>query len=241
MSKKTNKNKQTSDANAGKEANVEASATADATDVNSEAKSQESPSGQAEKPEQVAGDQKNGAAAAEPEVTEKEEPPLDAQEQAEKRAAEYFEHSFLRASSELENLRRRVEKRISEAHKFALSDFAIAMGEVRDCLEAAVDADGDAKKIQEGLALTLRKLTTAMDVRHILPIRPDVGVDFDPAMHNAIGTAPATPAAPENTVAVVVQSGYMLNGRVLRAANVMVSRAATGAAANDKAGKPAEE
>ncbi|MCH9705818.1 MAG: nucleotide exchange factor GrpE [Proteobacteria bacterium] len=141
------------------------------------------------------------------------------------------QENYLRMAAELENVRRRAEKRISEAHQYALTDFALAIGEVRDCLEVAIETASDAPageldKMQEGVALTLRKLVAAMDARHILPIKPDVGVTFDPEIHMAIGQLPATAQAAADTVAAVVQAGYMLNGRIIRAANVMVAKAA---------------
>ena len=133
--------------------------------------------------------------------------------------------NLLRAAAELENVRRRSEKKINDAFQFALTDFALAVGEVRDCLEAALDsANADQQeKMREGVELTLRKLVSAMDARHILPITPDIGAPFDPAIHMAIGQMPASKQAAANTVAAVIQAGYMLNGRVIRAANVMVA------------------
>ena len=151
---------------------------------------------------------------------------LSPQEQAEAKAAQQFDHSFLKAVADMENIRRRNEKSISDAYKFALSDFVPAIGEVRDCLETAINNADDIEKLHEGVSLTLRKLVSAMDARHILPIRPDIGAMFDPAMHMAIGMLPATATAPEKTVAAVIQVGYMLNGRIIRPANVMVSKQA---------------
>ena len=146
-----------------------------------------------------------------------------------------YKDNYFRAVAELENIRRRAEKQIADAHRFALTRFAVAVSDVRDCLESALDNVGDGEKMAEGVDLTLRKLVAAMDDHHILPIRPDIGVTFDPQMHMAIGMCPPSAESPNGTVAVVVQAGYMLNGRVLRAANVMVSREADAPAA-DKSG-----
>jgi len=157
-------------------------------------------------------------------------------EQAELKASEQFDHSFLKALAAMENLRRRSEKQVSDAHKFALADFIPAIGDVRDCLETAINNNADdVEKLREGVALTLRKLVNAMDSRHILPIRPDVGAQFDPTIHMAIGMLPPTAQAPEKTVAAVVQAGYMLNGRIIRPANVMVSKQAENADAQPAA------
>lgn len=149
-----------------------------------------------------------------------------------RKKTEDYHDLYLRAAAELENLRRRSEKQISEAHQFALSSFTLSIGEVRDCLETALQHDNDRDKMHEGLTLTLRKLVTAMEQHHITPVRPDVGAGFDPTIHSAIGTAPATNEAPPDTVNVVVQSGYMINGRIVRPASVIVSKAAEDTAAD---------
>lgn len=138
-----------------------------------------------------------------------------------------FEEKYLRAEAENQNIRRRAEKSIFEAHQLALKSFVPALGDVYDCLEKSLETEADAggKKMREGVALTLRKLKGVMDAHHILPIRPDIGAAFDPALHMALGMLAQTDAAPAGTVAVVVQPGYMISGRVIRAADVMVGQA----------------
>ena len=177
-----------------------------------------------------------------------EELTLEQQLEAAVQEAATHRDNYLRMAAELENFRRRSEKKISEVQQYVLADFALAVGEVRDCLEAAVAAAAaENEKTREGVELTLRKLVAAMDARHILPIYPDIGATFDPAIHMAIGQMPATKDAQADTVAAVVQAGYMLNGRVIRAANVMVAVGAPAeaaeaeAAAAEKGGKSAKK
>lgn len=175
-------------------------------------------------------------------ATEAAEDTIQQQLEAAMQEAASHKENYLRMAAELENLRRRSEKKITEAHQFALTDFALAVGEVRDCLEAALaDASAEADKMREGVDLTLRKLVAAMDTRHILPIQPDIGAAFDPAIHMAIGQMPATPQAQADTVGAVVQAGYMLNGRVIRAATVMVAVDATAEEDSTKTEKPAKK
>lgn len=153
----------------------------------------------------------------------------------------------LRRAAELDNLHRRAERKVAEAHQFALSDFALAVGEVRDLLETALRQSPEAGTegaLREGVGLTLRKLVAVMEARHIFPIAPDVGAAFDSTLHEAIGLAPATAQAPADTVAMVVSVGYMLNGRVIRAAHVMVASgeaAPEAPEAADDGGAAAEE
>ena len=141
-----------------------------------------------------------------------------------KREAEEARDKYLRLAAELENVARRSEKLLSETRKFVLTDFAGAICEVRDCLEIALESGDNEKKMKEGVSLTLRKLVTTMDERHILPLRPDIGAPFDPNLHQAIGVAPVAADTPPDTVATLVQCGYMLNGRVIRAAKVIVTK-----------------
>lgn len=164
---------------------------------------------------------------------------------AEAKANQHYD-DFLRAKADLENYRRRAETEMQKTAQFVLTDFALAIGEVRDCLQQALaapttdnaDANADANAstaataaaVREGVELTLRKLDTALQRQHISPITPDIGVAFDPMIHQAIGTAPASKDAPAESIAQVVQPGYMLHGRVIRPANVMVAKAEEAAA-----------
>ncbi len=137
-------------------------------------------------------------------------------------------NQFLRARAELENLRRRSERELENAHKYGIEKFAREMLPIRDSLEmgvaAAQEEHADAAKLLEGKELTLKMLTAALEKFAISEINP-VGEKFDPDRHEAMATQPSTEAEP-NTVLHVVQKGYLLNERILRPAMVIVSRAA---------------
>ena len=127
----------------------------------------------------------------------------------------------LRAAAETENARKRADEQSRLARQFALDSFARALIEIPDCLEAALAAVDDKT---QGVMLTLRKLMAAFEANGIRTIEPVAGVEFDPSLHQAMTVKPDS-ASPPNTVAAVLQKGYTLNGRVLRAAGVVVHRA----------------
>ncbi|MDT0617822.1 nucleotide exchange factor GrpE [Salinisphaera sp. P385] len=144
--------------------------------------------------------------------------------------AERCREQALRAHAELENVRKRAERDVANAHKFALERFAGELLGVRDSLEmglsAAEDDGADATKLHEGMELTRRMLAQAMEKFGVEAVNPE-GEAFNPDFHEAISTQPTSDVAP-NTVVQVVQRGYLLNGRVLRPAMVVVSKAADG-------------
>ena len=133
---------------------------------------------------------------------------------------------YLRAIADKENILKRAETEIKKTRDFTLNQFSRGICEVRDCLEAAETAlSGGEKTTGEGISLTLKKLTAVMETNGIRPVRPDIGAPFDPELHMAIGIDSGGKHA-ANTVAAVVQCGYTLNGRVVRAAGVMVGKPA---------------
>lgn len=137
-------------------------------------------------------------------------------------------NQFLRARAELENSRRRAERDVEQAHKFALEKFAGELLGVRDSLEmgvaAAQEPQADIAKVREGSELTLRMLKQAMEKFGIVEIDPQ-GEKFDPAKHEAIAAQETADQEP-NTVLHVVQKGYSLNDRLLRPAMVVVAKSA---------------
>jgi len=149
---------------------------------------------------------------------------------AQQKAEENWNH-FLRARAELDNMRRRAERDVEQAHKFALEKFAGELLGVRDSLElglqAAQDPAADIAKVREGLDLTLRMLKQAMEKFNIVQVDPQ-GQKFDPSKHEAMAAQEAADCEP-NTVLHVVQKGYLLNDRLLRPAMVIVSKAAPAA------------
>ncbi|MBK5941562.1 nucleotide exchange factor GrpE [Halochromatium roseum] len=137
-------------------------------------------------------------------------------------------NQILRVRAEMENMARRQAKELENAHKFALDSFVKELLQVRDSLElgqVAADApDADVTKLREGTELTLKLLRDVMAKFGVERIDPD-GEPFNPDYHQAMAMQPRSDVPP-NTVVNVVQSGYLLNGRLMRPALVMVSQAA---------------
>jgi molecular chaperone GrpE len=134
-----------------------------------------------------------------------------------------LQEDFLRAKAETENVRRRAQEDVVKAHKFALETFAEHLLPVMDSLEAALaDASNDAKKMREGIELTLRQLSTALEKGRVVAINP-LGEKFDPHRHQAISMVPADQEP--NTVVAVLQKGFLIADRVLRPALVTVATA----------------
>ena len=153
---------------------------------------------------------------------------LDALAAAEARAAEN-RNSYLRAVAELENFRKRSEREVENARKFAIERFAQELVPVGDALEAGINAGAatSGAALLEGSQATLRQLQRAFDKGGIKIIDP-LGVPFDPEWHEAM-VAQESREHPPNTVLSVIQKGYSLNGRLLRPARVIVSKAPDGA------------
>lgn len=141
--------------------------------------------------------------------------------------ADRYRDQALRAVAEAENARKRAQRDVESARKFALEKFATELLGVRDSLEmglkATEQADADTDRLIEGMELTGRMLASAMEKFGIEVINPE-GEAFNPELHEAVSTH-ATDAQAPNTVVSVMQKGYTLNGRVLRAAMVVVAKA----------------
>ena len=141
-------------------------------------------------------------------------------------AAAAARDQYLRSLAELENVRKRAERDVQNAHRYALERFAAELISVRDTLELAVAsaAGADARTLAEGQEATLRLLAKAFEKFDILRIDP-AGASFDPALHEAVLMQESATALP-GSVLQVMQCGYQLNGRLLRPARVVVARAA---------------
>lgn len=142
---------------------------------------------------------------------------------AEAKALENW-NSYLRSVAELENYRKRTEREIDNARKFAIERFAQELVTVGDALEAGITAGAanPGPALLEGAQATLRQLHRAFDKAGIKIIDP-AGQPFDPDWHEAILTQESRDKPP-NTVLTVVQKGFSLNGRLLRPARVIVSK-----------------
>ena len=142
-------------------------------------------------------------------------------EEAQAKIAE-LQEAFLRAKAETENVRRRAQEDVTKAHKFAIESFAEHLLPVVDSLEAAITHNSDdLAKVREGVELTLRQLTGALEKGRVVAVNP-VGEKFDPHRHQAISMVPADQEP--NTVVTVLQKGYVIADRVLRPALVTVAQ-----------------
>lgn len=132
----------------------------------------------------------------------------------------------LRSQAEVQNIRRRAERDVANAHKFALDRFTTDLLAVADSLERGLSTlsadDARVQPAREGLELTLRALLDAFTRHGIEQINP-TGESFNPEQHEAMTMIPAPGVAP-NTVVEVLEKGYLLNGRLIRPARVVVSR-----------------
>jgi molecular chaperone GrpE len=155
--------------------------------------------------------------------------PADPELEALRREAEEHRDRYLRAAAELDNFRKRSAREIEAARRFGADRLGQAMLPVRDSLEAGLAAAEQAGQtaVLEGLRATLRLFEEAFQACGIREIRP-LGQPFDPAKHEALSLLPAAGVEP-NTVIEVVQKGYEINERLLRAAKVIVARAPDGA------------
>ena len=133
----------------------------------------------------------------------------------------------LRIQAEMQNMRRRAERDVDNAHKFALDRFAADLLPVVDNLEralTAINSDDDGQKaVAEGIQLTLKSFVDVLVRFKVEPIDP-AGQPFDANLHQAVSMVPNADVE-ANTVIDVFQKGYTLNGRLIRPAMVVVSRA----------------
>jgi molecular chaperone GrpE len=147
-------------------------------------------------------------------------------------AADQARDQALRAQAESENVRRRAQRDVENAHKFGLERFVNDLLPVVDNLERAVDAarsqagDGAAAAIADGVELSLKLFIDTLARAELKQLDP-VGEPFDPKFHQAVSMVESADAEP-NSVLQVLQKGYTLNGRLVRPAMVMVSKAAKG-------------
>jgi molecular chaperone GrpE len=134
---------------------------------------------------------------------------------------------MLRAQADAQNVMRRAEQDVEKARKFALERFCGELLPVVDNLERALEStvvdSEDIKPIAEGVELTLKSFFDALKKFSIEPVNPE-GEPFDPQLHQAMSMVENGEVEP-NTVIAVMQKGYTLNGRLVRPAMVMVSKA----------------
>ena len=142
-------------------------------------------------------------------------------QEAERKAQEHHE-SWMRARADMENLRKRSQIDVANAHKYALENLASELLPVRDALEAALATENNTlESLRDGVELTLKQLTSVFDKSNLKEINP-VGEKFDPHRHQAISMLPSD--REPNTVINVLQKGYLLSDRVIRPALVTVAK-----------------
>lgn len=134
---------------------------------------------------------------------------------------------LLRAHAEMQNIRRRSEQEVEKARKFALERFAKELLPVVDSLEKAIEASkgeaADSVALSEGVDMTLSLFMQVLNRSNVEEVNP-LNETFNPEYHEAMSMVPNADLPP-NTVMAVLQKGYVLNGRLIRPAMVMVSKA----------------
>ncbi len=129
---------------------------------------------------------------------------------------------YLRAVAELENVRKRTSRDVENARKFALEGFAREFLVVNDSLEIAANSEeSNIESLQSGLKATLNLMLSTMEQFGFEVIDPH-GEPFDAEYHEAMSMLPSEEVEP-GSVLTVFQKGYMLNGRLLRPARVIVA------------------
>ncbi len=147
---------------------------------------------------------------------------------------EEHRNAWLRALADADNARKRAQAEIAQARKFAVERTVEDLLPVTDSLEAALAAEGaTVQTLRSGVELTLKLLRNALERAGVAEIAPKAGERFDPHRHQAMAAVESD--AEPNTVLAVMQKGYALNERVVRAALVTVAKARP---ANDAGLKP---
>jgi len=131
---------------------------------------------------------------------------------------------LLRERAEIENQRKRLQRDLEQARKFANERLLGDLLPVCDSLERGLAVDNaDVAALREGMDLTLKALLKVAEGNGLKPIDP-LGQPFDPERHQAM-TMVAAPGKAPNTVVAVMQKGYALNDRLLRPALVAIAKA----------------
>jgi molecular chaperone GrpE len=147
---------------------------------------------------------------------------------------------MLRTLAEMENLRKRTAREVSDARTYGISGFARDVLDIADNLQRALDAvpaearaaaDPGLKALIEGVELTERSLHNALEKNGVRRFDP-AGEKFDPNVHQAMYEIP-DPSVPAGTIAQVIQSGYMIGERILRPALVGVAKGGAKVAASE--------
>ncbi len=135
---------------------------------------------------------------------------------------------FLRAKAEMENIRRRTQKEVVSARKYAIEGFAQELLNVFDSLDQAAqvelgqESSEAVEKMKEGLGLTLKQMEAVMNKFAVTEVEAGPGVKFDPEHHQAISMIESDQVE-SNHIIDVMQKGFLLKDRLLRPAMVVVA------------------
>lgn len=129
---------------------------------------------------------------------------------------------YMRALAEVENVRKRSARDIEQTHKFALERIGSDLIGVKDSLELGLASGASAEALRSGTEATLQLLAKTFEKAGLAQIDP-LGEPFNPELHEAMAMQPSAQHVP-GTIVQVVQKGYVLNGRLLRPARVIVAK-----------------
>ena len=165
--------------------------------------------------------------ATEPQEEEAEEQDLAAElAKAQATIKDYWDQ-IVRLNAEIENNRKRAQRDIENAHKYAVKSFVESLLPVTDSMELGLNATGaenaNVDSIKEGMSMTLDLFVQTLEKNGITSVDP-MGEKFNPDHHQAMSMQEHEEAEP-NTVIAVMQKGYLLNDRLIRPAMVVVSKA----------------
>lgn len=183
--------------------------------------------------EEMASEPDSAAGEAAPDTDDEGAPDLQAALQAAEDEVASLKDAALRAQADVENMRRRAARDVENAHKFALERFAEGLLPVVDSLEKSVENAAEAADaaVSEGVGLCLKLFLDTLAKNGIEQVDP-LGEPFDPSRSEALAMV-ENPDAEPNSVMEVMQKGYALNGRLVRAAKVIVAKAPAGDAPAD--------
>ncbi len=141
-------------------------------------------------------------------------------------AAEESRNQYLRVLAEFDNYRKRAARELENAHRYAVERFVQDLLPALDGFALALQnsSTADVKNLLEGQAATQRLLLKALEKAGVTELTPEKGATFNPEHHEAMVAQP-TSEYPANTVLATVQTGFLLQGRLLRPARVIVARA----------------
>lgn len=146
----------------------------------------------------------------------------------EKKLASYAD-AAVRAKAEVENMKRRMEREVQNANKFGTEKLIKSLVPVLDSLSQGLEGNTESDDppvvaMREGMEMTQGMLLKSLKDSGLVVVDPEIGEVFNPERHEAMSIQ-SMPGAEPNTVTQVLRKGYELNGRVLRAAMVMVTAA----------------